>query len=562
LALEAHKKLVLEYVSASQVEAFIDCPRKWFNKSVLKLPEVFSPAAARGSRVHKGGEIYLATGKPGAVPPEDLGILDALISALPKPDTSRYLVEHKFTIDTYPGGPKWTGYIDLVDPAHTRDTILVQDQKTRSDLRYAKKPADLLKDTQMLSYGEYIFETYPVDYVLLKHVYVCTKANGRGKNKYHKVLPVEVIATRNHVAEEWLRILVTVRQMADYFVRHAAGTLLYKDMPANTVSCEKYGGCSFKEKCFGPHMSLSFIGKKVAEQAQIQSSKPKETNMPTLAEKLAAKAAAKAGTTPPPPVPVKAATPPPKPATPPAPAPVKTEAPPKMGLAAKLAAKNAANGAPANGTPLPAKTTPKAALTPPDAPPETRNTAPLPDVPEPAGSEEGDDEDEAPPAPKEKKLKASKKKGPSSALLDAASDDDEVVPPPEEPAEDVIEATIGPTVRPDNLALPTGEVEAAPDTGFVLYIDSIPLKGDQGYVMFEDFFRPISEALASSFGVADYRVIDFGKWRAPLANLFRIAVNEGTVPAVLIVSSYAPGVNEALDVLVPFARRVVKSLRG
>lgn len=582
----AEKKLVLEYVSASQTEAFLNCNRKWLNKSVLKLPEKFTPAAARGSRVHKGGEIYLLTGKPGVVPKEDVGILSALIAALPQ-RAPHLLVEHKFEIATYPGGPIWTGYIDLLDPLFKEGQILVQDQKSRSDLRYAKKPQDLLKDVQMLSYAEYVFETYDVDEVLLKHLYVCTTPSGRKPNKYHKTFPVEVVASRKHVLAEWQKILNTVRRMVEAYAQYVAGTIKSgKDLPPNVVHCDAYGGCSYKSICGvvagfsnGKGMFAGASAPAVSPVVQIQK---KERPM-GLAEKLKEKAAAKAaaGGTPPPVIPAKpapaaaapkaAAAPakpaakPPEVATPPA-----AVAPATGGLAAKLAAKKAANG-----TVAPA---PKVALNPPDAPPDVKSTAA--DVPAPETIEgEGEDEvqEEKPKAAVPKKPKAAKKTGPSSALLDAATDEPDAMadvgtldpdagdkPRGQVNGEDTdaAEGEVGPTMRPDDMPEPTGETAAPPAEGFVLYVDCIPVKGEQGYVMFEDWFRPLAETLANNFGVADYRVVEFGKWKGPLANLVRMAINEGAVPPVMLISSYAPGSNEALDILVPYARRVVRALKG
>jgi len=564
-----------EYTSASQVEAFWRCERYWYNKSVLKNREVFSPAAAKGTRVHKAGEIYLSTGTPGEVSLDEQPILDALIAALPEPDP-RFLVEHEFLLPTYEGGPGFKGFIDFMDPEIVDGCLTISDTKTRSDLRYAKKPSELAVDVQMVSYAQFAISNYDVETIKLQHLYVHTKPSGRAPNKKCKTLLVETIVTRNHVENEWAKIMLAVRQMQDWFEKRPDTA---KPLSPRVTSCEMYGGCSYKALC--GLVPKGMFAEPASPVVQINSKK--EITTMGLAEKLAAKVAAKAaaGVTSPPvapaaptkPVPVKTAVS----KTPPAKAPEAAVAPATGGLAAKLAAKKAAvNGT--NGAAAPAA--PKVALNPPDAPPDVKSTAADVQAPETAEDESDEEVKEEKPT-KAKTTKTKKKAGPSSVLLEAAEEESEApevmadVGTPDSHAgtkprgqvngedTDEAEGEVGPTVRPDNMPAPPGAVAAPPTEGFVIYVGSIPIKGESGYVLWEDWFRPLAEQLANNFGVADYRVVEFGKYKGPLANLIRMAVNEGAVPPVLVFSSsYAPGATEALDVLIPYARRVVMPLKG
>jgi hypothetical protein len=72
----------------------------------------------------------------------------------------------------------------------------------------------------------------------------------------------------------------------------------------------------------------------------------------------------------------------------------------------------------------------------------------------------------------------------------------------------------------------------------------------------------IDRAKAEQLGVPDFRVIDFKKWEAPVADLIRGMIERDEIPAVLVCSSFGPAVNTALDVLIPHADRVTKAMRG
>mgnify|MGYP001590906993 FL=1 len=98
-------------------------------------------------------------------------------------------------------------------------------------------------------------------------------------------------------------------------------------------------------------------------------------------------------------------------------------------------------------------------------------------------------------------------------------------------------------------------------TRFSIYVDCIPVKGGEAeWVMFEDWIAPYARQVAEAHGIADFRLIEYGKGKAILANVVREHVAE--VPEVLIVSSYGPAVSDVLDVLIPHATRVVRALRG
>lgn len=87
----------------------------------------------------------------------------------------------------------------------------------------------------------------------------------------------------------------------------------------------------------------------------------------------------------------------------------------------------------------------------------------------------------------------------------------------------------------------------------------IPLKGEfKSYTLFEDWISPLMKSVADDHGVADYRLIQYTS-KAALATKIRESLD--TVPEVLVIGGYAAGASEAMEVLVPHATVVIKSLK-
>ena len=104
-------KRIWNRVSASQVEEFLRCPRRWFESAILKNRQPETEAMLRGKNFHKAVETYLKTGENTS---EFAPLIEAGKEFLPPARTEDLLLEHEFTIPTYEGGPMWLGYIDMV----------------------------------------------------------------------------------------------------------------------------------------------------------------------------------------------------------------------------------------------------------------------------------------------------------------------------------------------------------------------------------------------------------------------------------------------------------------
>lgn len=505
-----------DYVSASQVKMHRTCNRKWWLRYVKGIKKPQTAAQKRGSVIHKHIENYLNEKK---LPEEDLyhPYLKAAITAhdrdgaliLPDPelDENRYLVEHKFTIPTAKGLPPWLGYIDVL---RTMPAV-IGDFKTTSNLRYAKTPTELRTDPQMVSYAKFAFNEDPIDELLLWHLYIETRSV-KGvltppKTKLPRTKYVPLTVTPEEIDDQWQEEIEEVAEMVK-----TAAKLSQHDVTPTTTACGDYGGCEYQQECGLGDMPLSFSGKK-------QKAKKEFVAMSNVLDRLNKKIAAKGGK------PVA------KPAAKPAAKTTTESGKAKMPafLAKKLDAAKASKGVPTG-------------VVPPDAPERTT----------PVVSEEDVEAAEAATAATEEVIAAEEK--PTKKKRKPRADKGKS----RKKKADTIEAAgEGPTV---------GYVPAT--EGFEIYVDCMLIKATDingtKPVMFEDWAAPIiqqiNETVAAEKGCQSYLQLDYSSEKAALTMAFAAAV--GTVPPVLVISSSTLGAKEALNVLVPHARRVVRSLRG
>ena len=187
----------------------------------------------------------------------------------------------------------------------------------------------------------------------------------------------------------------------------------------------------------------------------------------------------------------------------------------------------------------------------PDAPP--RMDPVVDDLPPALGDDAGLPEGaEGPPQAAQTTAPAPKKRGrPPKARTSLPTVDN---------AQDIVAA------RPGGSADTTGpgspeDYKTVSTTGFDLYVDSYPVKGvgKTEPVLFETWAADFFDTLSHDSGLADFRLVDFGKWKGPFAVLLKD--NIGRVPKSLVVSSYAVGAHEALEVLIPYADNVVRADR-
>lgn len=236
------------YYSASQVETFRDCRRKWFFKSVAKLPVKKNKYAEAGDIVHEMAEDYLSkgivpdindkrpAGETGFTYGELAKVFVAGVRHLPRPGTAR--VEQKFELYV-PGLGIVIGFIDF---EYTDDNGKPRngDHKTTSNLAYAKTEEDLQTDPQSVIYAVHTMEKHNVDEMVNVWVYY-----HRAKAKKPKTKKVEAIMRLSEVDKQWQTVLTDLHEMKRLRDTGAKA----EDVEYNVRACDMYGGCPFRTQC-------------------------------------------------------------------------------------------------------------------------------------------------------------------------------------------------------------------------------------------------------------------------------------------------------------------------
>lgn len=241
-------------VSASQIETFLLCRRKWGWKTIARIPAPQHPSAAKGSRTHKQLENYLRDGVAFQYA-DDAGRVDetgyiaaAIAEYLPPPKTPGIDFEGNFSFASRETGNLFRGYQDVRGPsslvfpalAHLPDAPVISDHKTTAGLHWAKTSDDLLYDPQAVIYAYEAMGRYKSPTVHLQWTYGTTR-------KPFRALPVVQTMTSAHV--------VPVFRAIDRLATEMASTLFYtapdrvNDLPANPAVCEMYGGCPYRHLC-------------------------------------------------------------------------------------------------------------------------------------------------------------------------------------------------------------------------------------------------------------------------------------------------------------------------
>ena len=216
-------------LSASQVQTYVDCPRKWAWRYVEGVEDTPSPAAELGKSVHAELEKYLSGGEIDFT--TEAGYIAAAgLEHLPKPGAPGLLIEQEFHFEG-PLGHSYLGYKDLEQPG------AVIDHKTTSDLKWQKTSEDLKKDIQATLYAVDYFRKYPEEIdVELRWVYYQTRNTRKSA----------VTRLRVYQPEIWQRFL-EIEQIAEQM--ELASTKRALELPPNTNHCSAYGGCPHQGRC-------------------------------------------------------------------------------------------------------------------------------------------------------------------------------------------------------------------------------------------------------------------------------------------------------------------------
>jgi CRISPR/Cas system-associated exonuclease Cas4 (RecB family) len=101
--------------------------------------------------------------------------------------------------------------------------------------------------------------------------------------------------------------------------------------------------------------------------------------------------------------------------------------------------------------------------------------------------------------------------------------------------------------------------------GMTLYLDCMPCKGDIEYLIFEDWFMPILSMLqqfANENEKEDYRMLQYSQEKAAIGRATLQYIKEHGLPKAIVVSTGNMITRDVLPCLIPFARTVVRGMRG
>jgi hypothetical protein len=486
-------------LSASQVQTFVDCQRKWAWRYVEGVEEPPNAAAELGRSVHAELEKYLNGGEIDFT--TEIGYIAAAgLEHLPKPGTPGLLVEQEFHFEG-PSGHSYLGYKDLEQPG------AVTDHKTTSDLRWQKTPEDLKTDIQATLYAVDYFRKYPEDSdVELRWVYYQTRNAKKSA----------ITRLRVYQEETWDKFLA-IEKIAEQM--EVASSQRALDLPPNINHCSAYGGCPHQGRCnLSPFdkMRAHVEQNKLLAALQAKKNGAPPPGEPHTAVTMSQVAAAQASQ-PAPPAPAPA---------PPSPAPAASGT-----VTNKLLARLQAGGAPAAAV---APAAPQAAATP--AAPQAAAT---PAAPQAAATPAAINppEYQPPPAPQAPPATAAPPQS-LGGLLPAVAP---VLPAP--PAGDAPAPVASPAAESRGRGRP--RKATVPATGLAVKIDTLYLDcGPVGVpVVDATQFITLAKKRVAAEGLADYRFAEFGHGPGMLAVAAAAELDalDGVVPAVRLDTTTPEG---------------------
>ncbi len=494
-------------VSASQIETFKACKRKWAHRAIDKVEAPPHASAATGTLIHSQFERYLKGESLDYSTPALRNAAERAVPGivnLPPPLSPGMRVEAAFSFETH-GGILFRGFIDVIVP----DSIVVPglaggapcviDHKSTSSFNWAKTPASLATDTQAMIYAYEAMRTYKATTVDLLWNYVATKTAPATRRVHLRVV-------RDHVVEQFLGPIAAVARDINATYELKPRVL---DLPPSLDQCDAYGGCPYKALCTDLHSGpLGHLTPEESTAAAEMFPQPKDAPMTQSGVDLFAKlenANAK-----------------------------EEAAPMPVGI----------TNAPADWTAPSFLTAPAASMFPPAMPTVAIN--PPEWQPPPTPEQRAAAATEAPP-PAAKRARRTKAQMAADALVaevprhvetgdgDYLSTEPKTIPAPPPPARDTVPAP----------------------AGFTLYVDCMPTHGD--YVEASFVFSEAKALVNTELSVKDYRFVDYGKGQGA----FLIAVNHvmDKQTADIVLDSRTPEAMLCMSDLVARANLVVRGFR-
>lgn len=270
----------LKSVSASQINTYWDCKRKWYFDKVMGMPQPETEALGRGTRIHEQMEKWYELGQMPTYP-SAIAALE-LPEVPPRSDSLVIEEPRNYGLGLMAAGVPVRGRIDMRIPP--KDGVFrILDWKSTSNPKYAKTPEELSRNPQGIIYLKYGFNVYPEAHAgIFQHVYLRT-AKGFG------AISVETDELdREHVDRVYAHIESVVADM-----KATAALPSVADVEPNLASCDKYGGCPYRDTC--PRVARSIFDGLDDSQTSSSLLPQEETeDMTDIKSKLAARKASTA----------------------------------------------------------------------------------------------------------------------------------------------------------------------------------------------------------------------------------------------------------------------------
>ena len=242
--------------SASAIESFDDsspfgCQRRWFFKSVLKVPEPPRDNLTLGTNLHTAIENFLIKGAPGEMKPEVQRLFHAIKPEVIRVRDEGFLaLEHPIDFLMAPD-VRIVGRIDVLRKNGPLDW------KTSSNVaQYAPTPYKLARSTQMLTYSEwqekmaYAGTSSPTQ---VTHVYVQTKGTPVTQR-------IDAVMTPTLLTEGISRVINIAREMK------AAQSLPHSPEGANDLRPDR-SKCRANTKLPCPYLNICPVEKAAMSSA-------------------------------------------------------------------------------------------------------------------------------------------------------------------------------------------------------------------------------------------------------------------------------------------------------
>lgn len=270
-------------LSASQLETFSSCQRKWAWEKIAGFKPGDTTSTALGGRVHKILEDYLNYGILPDQSSREGQIATQGLHLIPQPRTAGMTVEFEFRFQS-PRGNMYTGRKDYIVRTPGAWPV-VGDHKTTSDWKWCKDSDDLRTNIQAIIYAADELLRSQGAAVDLEWIYYPTKVKADARKVSLRMLAPEVeqgFQAIDDLADQIHQVRATID--ADHIL----------DLPPTLESCEKYGGCPHRFRCnFTPQGRLSAVMASQGKDDQsIMSNLPP---LPQGSQDLMARLAAQAG---------------------------------------------------------------------------------------------------------------------------------------------------------------------------------------------------------------------------------------------------------------------------